>query len=249
MNLNDNNLIKMASKDLTLFDLQKFFKYLIILFIIVSAFGFLVIFVSQLESANYYLNAAITNYVRLFDLNKEANIPTWYSSLILFLSSCLLFFISYYKGNKDSNQKYWKVLAIIFLYLSVDESSSIHETLNNPVRSLLHLSGIFYWSWIVPAAFVLVILFFYFFRFLLSLPKHTRNLFLLSATIFVIGAMGLEMIGGLLYSNQMDNSLASKTENFFEEVMEMAGVLIFIYSLLKYIKKDSVSVLVRRTSE
>ncbi len=237
MNLNGNNSIKIASENLILFDLQKILKYLIILFIIVTAFGFLVIFVSQLESDNYYLNAAITNYVRLFDLNKEANIPTWYSSLILFISSCLLFFISYYKGNKDSNQKYWKVLAIIFLYLSVDESSSIHETLNNPVRSLLHLSGIFYWSWIVPAAFVLVILFFYFFRFLLS------------ATIFVIGAMGLEMIGGLLYSNQMDNSLASKTENFFEEVMEMVGVLIFIYSLLKYIKKDSVSILVRRTSE
>lgn len=176
--MDNNNSIKIASGNLILFDLQKILKYLIVLFIIVTAFGFLVIFVSQLESDNYYLNAVITNYVRLFDLNKEANIPTWYSSLILFISACLLFFIGYYKGDKDINQKYWKVLAFIFLYLSIDESSSIHETLNNPVRSLLHLSGIFYWSWIVPAAFILIILFFSFLSFYYPFLRTRCNYFL-----------------------------------------------------------------------
>lgn len=245
----NNNSIKIVSENLTLFDLQKILRYLIVFFVFVAAAGFLVIFVSQIKSENHYLNSFFNIYERLFDLNKEANIPTWYSSLILFISSCLLFFISYYKGVKDINQKYWRTLAFIFLFLSIDELSSIHEDFNNPVRSLLHLGGIFYWSWIVPAILILVILFFYFIRFLLSLPKNTRNLFLLSAIIFVGGAVGLEMIGGFLYSIDMNNSIPHRIETFFEEVMEMTGVLIFIYSLLNYIKKDGMSVLIKRTNK
>lgn len=247
--MDNKNSVRIATEKLLLFELQKILRYLIAFFAFVVATGFSVIFISQLKSDNHYLNSFINIYERLFDLNREANIPTWYSSLILFISACLLFFISYFKGKKDINQKFWKTLAFIFLFLSIDELSSIHEDFNNPVRSLFHLGGIFYWSWIVPAILILVILFFYFFRFLISLPKNTRNLFVLSAIIFVGGAVGLEMIGGLLYSKNMDNSLASKIENFFEEVMEMAGILIFIYSLLKYIKSEDISILVKRSSD
>jgi len=244
-----NKFSEISSKDIIPLDLNRILKYLIVFFVFIIITGFSVVFISQLKSNNHYLNSFFNIYGRLFDLNKEANIPTWFSSLILFISSCLLFFISYYKGKNDSNQKYWKVLTFIFLYLSIDELASIHEDFNNPVRSLLHLGGIFYWSWIVPAILILVILFFYFFRFLLSLPKNTRNLFLLSAIIFISGAVGLEMIGGLLYSMDMNNSIPHRIETFFEEVMEMTGVLIFIYSLLKYIKKEGVSILVRRTNK
>lgn len=247
--MDNKNSINIASEELLRFDLQKVLRYLIAFFAFVAAAGFSVIFVSQLKSDNHYLSSFMNIYERLFDLNREANIPTWYSSLILFISACLLFFISYYKGAKDSNQKFWKTLAFIFLYLSIDELSSIHEDFNNPVRSLLHLGGVFYWSWIVPAILILIILFFYFFRFIISLPKETRNLFILSAIIFVGGAVGLEMIGGLLSSEGMRNSIPHRIETFFEEVMEMTGVLIFIYSLIKYIKSEGISILVKRSGE
>ncbi len=243
-----NKFSEISSKDIIPLDLNRILKYLIVFFVFIIITGFSVVFVSQLKSNNHYINSFMNIYVRLFDMDKEANIPAWFSSFILLFSACLLLFISYYKDKNDSNQRYWKILAFIFLYLSIDELASIHEDFNNPVRSLLHLGGIFYWSWIVPAILILVILFFYFFRFLLSLPKDTRNLFLLSAIIFISGAIVLEMIGGLLYSKQMNNSFASRIEIFFEEVLEITGVLIFIYSLLKYIKKEGVSILVKRAN-
>ena len=39
-------------------------------------------------------------------------------------------------------------------------------------------------------------------RFLFELPAKTRNLFLIAATLYVEGALGIEMVGGY-YSSQM----------------------------------------------
>lgn len=228
------------------FRIEMIYKFIIIFYIFVSILGFSVIFIDQFRNDNHYVNSFLNIYERLFDLGSEANIPTWFSSLILFISACLLFLISYYKGKQYKFQKYWKILGFIFVLLSIDELASIHEDFNNPVRSLFHAGGIFYWSWIIPAIMILIIMFFVFLKFLLSLPKSTRNLITISGIIYIGGAVGLEMIGGLLYSKHLDGSFMMKIENFFEEMMEMTGILIFIWSLLNYIKNEGIHISIHK---
>ena len=86
-------------------------------------------------------------YKRLFDVNKEANIPTWFSSLLLVLNAFVLGIIAVRtKAQQGPYHTQWFVLAAIFLYLSIDESALLHEMTEKPVRSALGTSGYLYFA-------------------------------------------------------------------------------------------------------
>lgn len=120
--------------------------------------------------------------------------------------------------------------------MSVDEISSIHEIMNNPVRDALNLSGAFYWAWIVPGLIFLFIMVFAFRQFFMMIDRRFRSLFILSGFIYIMGAVGFEMLGGWLYSNKLGNSYFYIFEVVIEESLEMSGLLLLIYTLIEYIK-------------
>jgi len=88
--------------------------------------------------------------ILLFDLNQERNIPTLYSSIALVFASILLLWISIMHKNLKSPYKAWFVLSLIFLFLAIDETASIHERLTTPIRDALNTSGFLYDAWIIP---------------------------------------------------------------------------------------------------
>jgi hypothetical protein len=195
----------------------------------------------------YYKDLAADNEFLLkvigkFDLDFERNsVPTWYQSATLLLSSFLLALIALVRQSEDDKDfRYWGVLSAIFLYLSLDEAVSIHEQLTMPLRTNFELGGIFYLSWVIPAAVFLIIFFFVFLKFLLRLPVRTRNLMIAAGGIFVLGAVGVEMVGGnYLY---LTNDLPSKVNDYryvlittVEELLEMLGITLFIYTLVKHL--------------
>jgi len=93
----------------------------------------------------------LLGFVRLFSVDREGNIPTLYSCFALLFCSSMLFLIASIK--KRAGERYalhWRVLSIIFLYLSIDEAVSIHEEAINPVRNALNTSGMFYYAWVIP---------------------------------------------------------------------------------------------------
>ena len=63
----------------------------------------------------------------LFNFDYELNIPTFYSAISLLFSSLILFIISKMIKNKSFEIYYWKFLSLLFLFLSIDEFSQIHE--------------------------------------------------------------------------------------------------------------------------
>ena len=70
-------------------------------------------------------------FLHLLDV-REQSIPTYISLLNLLLSSILLFIIfKYEKANSHKGFNYWLFLSILFLFLSADESASIHEKFSN----------------------------------------------------------------------------------------------------------------------
>jgi len=71
-----------------------------------------------------------------------------------------------------------------------------------------------------------------------NLPAQTRWLFILSGCIFVGGAVGVEMSTDWYADEDLLNTLAYNLWNTVEEGMEMAGVVLLIHALLKYVNQE-----------
>ena len=180
----------------------------------------------------------LTGHERIFLLNAEANIPTWYQSTALLSSAILLAFISWVKReNNDNAWRNWLFLAFIFLFLAVDEAASIHEGLNE-LSEILGTSGFLRYAWIIPVGISLIILTAFYWRFLFSLPNRTRNLFFVAGAVFIGGALGLEAVGGFLSERYADGSLPHIIVTTVEETAEMLGIVTFIYALLDYLRTE-----------
>ena len=174
-------------------------------------------------------------FVSLFDVDSESNIPTWYASSTLLLCSILLASIAYAKKiDSDRYFLHWGGLSIIFLFLSMDEAASIHELAIEPLRSALNAGGFLYYTWVVPgAAFVLIFVLVYL-RFLADLPVKTRRLFLVAGIVYVGGALGVELVGGRYADLYGEENFMYALIVTVEEFLEMAGVVVFIFALLSY---------------
>jgi len=180
--------------------------------------------------------------IPLFDLGMEANIPTFYSAILLLASSLLLMIISLAAMKSGSRfRKQWVVLAVGFFYLALDESAHIHELLIRPMRNLLgsYGQGIFFFAWVVPAIGIVLVLAVFFFRLWLSLDRAMRWYFLVGGFIYVGGAVGIEMVDGLVASQLGKDNLAYNMLIIIEETMEMLGVIIFISGLLRYLREHA----------
>lgn len=170
----------------------------------------------------------------LFSLDQELNIPAWYSSFLLLFTSGLLALITYIK-NADKYYIYWRNLSIIFFWLSLDEAFSIHEILIIPsLREGLNFSPIFYQTWVIFGIPVVIFFAVKYFKFLRHLPKKTQHLFLLAATVYIGGSLGMEMVGGLLREYFGRLGVITAIGIVVEELLEMTGIVIFIYALLAY---------------
>ena len=174
----------------------------------------------------------------VFNVNAEGNIPTFYSFLVLLFSSLLLGAIAHGK-NLDSSpyKQHWKILSFIFLYLSLDEAGQLHEKLINPTRSLINATGFLYYAWVVPIGFLVVIFLLSYTKFLFHLPVSTRKLFVGATALYLVGAMGLELVGGYLFTTtKVMPAVFYQIATTIEESFEMLGIVVFVHALISYIK-------------
>ncbi|MBD2258598.1 hypothetical protein [Pseudanabaena sp. FACHB-2040] len=122
--------------------------------------------------------------------------------------------------------------------LSLDEAISLHEKLIEPLRAAFDLGGIFYFSWVLPMIGFLGILAFFYLRFLLDLSLRSRRLFLLASGMYISGAIGVEMINGLLWESANAATPLYGAFTTLEEFLEMIAISIFIYALLAYLSEN-----------
>jgi len=189
---------------------------------------------------------------RLLDLDKESNLPSFYSGC-LFLTNALLFLIVWRSGREILHRPTtWLGLAALFCFLAYDELFSVHERLMEPLRNTLHLSGVFYFAWIVvygPAVILLAVLFFPVWW---KLKKRIRLLLAISAVVYTSGVIGLEMIGGKVYDSIVNIMTATGSDAIIasgkplsfrvisavEEVLEMGGLVLLSYSLFSLLQSE-----------
>lgn len=186
-----------------------------------------------------YGSHQIRNVTRLFNLDGEANIPSFYSALALLAASLLLFFVAKTNGNARRDFIAWLVMAIAFLYLAFDEAAMLHEMLIKTLRRLFDLSGLLYNAWVIPYSVAMIIGGILYLPFLFRLPKPILVLFVISGIIFVSGAVGTEMLEGRYEAVHGTDNLTYDLYVAVEEFLEMFGVAVFIYALLRHISNTS----------
>lgn len=210
--------------------------YLILFLLCANIFG--------IVSRYYFGHGSIHGLIPLFDFDTEKNIPTLYSSFALICSSALLSFIAVTRKKLQRSYIPWFGLSLIFLFLSIDEVSTIHEQFSIPAQNLFNASGFFFFAWVIPYGIALIFFLISYSRFLLELPRNIMVLFIVSGAIFVSGAIGLEMFGARQAELTGTNDFIYACLYTCEEFLEMSGIALFNYALLTYIASqfDSVAI-------
>ena len=145
--------------------------------------------------------------IKLLDFNLEANLPTYFSSLILLMNGILLALIGARYKNLKEKYWHWLGLAAIFVFLSLDEMIQIHEQLRAPMEALLNTTGIFYFAWFIPYILITLIIGVAYFKFMMRLPKRILKFFIIAAVLFISGAVVMEAISGLYSEKHGESTL------------------------------------------
>jgi hypothetical protein len=211
--------------------LTKFFSFFVACFTVLHVLGQCIVFFLGREGI-------FEPFVRLLNLDVDRSIPSFFSSMMLLTCSFFLFIIASAKRKDSKSYIYWAGLSLIFLLLSIDEALMIHESLNDKTQTLLNTSGYFYFAWIIPYGLGLIIFLLAYMKFLLSLPCKTRILFIIAGFVFVSGAIGLEAISGKYFELYSDYSMAYIILSTIEEILEMSGIVVFIYALTSYMDSE-----------
>ena len=174
-------------------------------------------------------------FLRKFDVDMENSVPTWFSVVCLFLCSIVLAAIALTEWRgKGPLRFHWFGLTGAFVLLSLDEAASFHETLSAPLGNALHTGSFLHFAWVIPGGFFVAGFLMVFWRFLRQIPAETRRGFVIAGFVYCSGSLGVEMIDGRylsLHGEDFNYSLMC----LLEESLEMAGVILFLRSLLSYL--------------
>jgi hypothetical protein len=181
-----------------------------------------------------------------FSLDREANVPSWFSSALLLTAAGLLALVALDAlARKAPWRRHWAGLSLVFVVLSLDETAEIHERIGSWLRAHLHLHGPLHYAGVVPALTLALFVGITYVRFLRALPRATLLGILVAAAIYITGAAGVEAASGWWAEGHGSRSTALLLVSTVEENLEMVGSLLFILVVLAYFARLGRSVALR----
>ena len=192
------------------------------------------------QISKYFLgHDTVLGLVRVFNMESEHNIPTWFSSSMLLVCGLLLGMVAFTKRVEGARYAaHWSGLSIIFLYMSLDEAIQIHEKWDKPMEALVGSGDFFSHGWTIPAALLVFAFALTYLRFLAHLPTRTRLVFIVAGFIYVAGALGMENVSGGYELRHGRENMTYVMLAGVEEILEMLGVVVFVYALLSYLQSE-----------
>ena len=182
-------------------------------------------------------SSAVESVAYRFRLDAEATIPMWFSSMLMLVCALLAAVITLvhrYQGRPDVWR--WGMVAAALLGMSIDEAVVLHEMAIGVLRELWQAGGLFYYAWVIVAIPLVVLVAGLGLPMLGRLPRRTAVGLPLSAAIFCLGALSMEMLGGMVF--EAAGEVATPTYvmvTTLEEGLEMAGLVVCFYVLLDYL--------------
>lgn len=189
------------------------------------------------QAVHYLTDAHLPGLVRLVNLSREGNIPTWYQASALAVCAALAAAVAVAAARRsDPFRVHWAVLALLFVYLSADEASAIHELTVRPLRTTLGASGLLYYPWVIVGSAAVATGALVFRRFMRALPVRTRRSLVTAGAVFVAGALGVEAVSGMYAEMHGRDNLSYGLITSVEETLEMLGIVIVPRALLEHIR-------------
>lgn len=185
--------------------------------------------------------------VRLFDLDGEQGLPAAFSFLLLLATGGTVFVTTWAAQTNAAiarHSRRWRLLALALVFVAFDEAFVIHEWISGYLRTTFDLSGYLYHAWVIPYGAGALVLGALLVRPVLALPRRTAVLLVGGAACYVLGAAGLEVIGAQIVSSDA-SSFVHELEVFAEELMEWAGVWLFLTGMFSLLADTSVRVTIR----
>jgi hypothetical protein len=205
------------------------------------------------------ISKAIINYITPYTSTyREGNIATYFNSMILLIAAmlCLAIWKSTSHSSGRKKQGGWLAIAVIFLLMSIDEVSMLHENSGYIAEYILeHVSGasspIHWWY---PVLLVVAVGALKMAPFLASLPARTRGLLILAGGIYIFGAVGLEAVGHYILDHSETIAIGEGRYSFIlsysiEEFLEMIGINIAILGAMLYMAESKVAINFRSRAE
>jgi hypothetical protein len=185
-------------------------------------------------------------FFRTFSLDKEANVPTWFSSALLLTAAAVLALVAVDAlARKAPWARHWAGLSFVFVMLSLDETAEIHERIGSWLRAQLHLHGLLHYAGVIPALALALVVGITYVRFVQALPRVTRLGFLLAAAVYIFGAAGVEAATGWWAEGRGSESTSLLLASTIEENLELIGTTLFIVVVLSYFARSGRSVALR----
>ena len=177
----------------------------------------------------------------LFDLDREANIPAWFSSSQLLLI-CLIIWLAFllHKACERPSRLFLFTTGTGFLLMSLDETSQVHESITATL-------GDRYIDWVPPLIiehkeipFLSLVLLIIFVRLIypdlksLWLWSRRKSLVAVAGILtYMLGASVLETIG---YEFIEKGTFIYRVEVSAEEFLEMLGASLILYTVVSFVQ-------------
>ena len=202
-----------------------------------SAIRALLVAVALLNVANAacIVAGANTPGTRYWLLALERNPSTWLSAALLALAGVSAWAAG--RGRPDATT--WNIVAGILGVLSVDEVATVHERL----AAVPVIPGLGSRGWAGAGLVLVGFVAFKLWRWVLALDGALRFTFFLGGAVFVLGAVGFEVIAGNHQSTHGSDATYWVLSTI-EENLELLGVLVVVRGLLDHLARrgDTVSV-------
>lgn len=181
----------------------------------------------------------INKLYKIFNLDGESTIPSWFSSMQLFLIGLIFWTKSIQPNNFPFIPPiFFRAVGAGFIYLSADEACQFHEKIGNTLRVIDNGTNVIphfeggngHGFWLLPYFLIVISLVLIFVKDIIAFfkyYKHSAIVMICGLSISILGAVGFEIIGyGLRDSNQF---LPYIFEVAAEEFFEMLGFSLFLY--------------------
>lgn len=157
-----------------------------------------------------------------FDIGAEGNAAVWFASTIWLLVGV---FAALAAVTADRFRKSWWLFAAVAVTASADEAAALHERLfvvGDRLAPFLPLDT--FYNWVIPGAIIALIVGALLIRLVLALKRRISLILLLSAVIFLTGALVIESLTGLVHREDGGMSTLYVTLMYIEETFELVAV-------------------------
>lgn len=170
-----------------------------------------------------------------FNHDVELSLPTIYNYALI-LMNCGLALLIWMSGRNrgDRDAPYWLFMAVALFLMGYDEAARMHEQLSVPMQAIVPETPLLYFPWTPVGAIVALGVAAIFVPFLRRLPGPVVRLMVAAGAIYLIGALGVETLGGWT-EYHFDRDWRFYALATIEESCEMLGMVVFGYALFLHI--------------